>query len=112
MGDYFIRNNEILEATGWFKKAFEVDPYNSSACVNYGNYLVETGRYRQGIRTFKRVLVFEKKSAVDVYYNISLTYYKMGKLEKAKKYIKKAIKISPRFKLGKRFLEKLEYESI
>ncbi len=70
-------------------------PHNLTAACDYGAVLAERGMYASALEKFGEV-VGHNPSYWPAVYNLGLTYYKMGRLREAEKYLSEAIHINPR----------------
>ncbi|MDH5183085.1 MAG: type IV pilus biogenesis/stability protein PilW [Gammaproteobacteria bacterium] len=98
---YMAQLNRLLGdsegAIKHYQLAIELAPDNSQLRNNYGAYLCEQKKYKEAEVHFLLAIndpLFEGK--LQAYENIGLCAYEAGDLEKAEKYLRKALRINPK----------------
>lgn len=81
--------NDILLYT----RGVERTPQNKLARTNLGNALGEKGHYAEAIHLYRQVLAQDPGFWLAIY-NTGYTYYRMGRLQQAEKYLKRAIEVN------------------
>lgn len=105
LGIIYMETKRYKKAEESYKKALELQQDYPEALNNYGVLLNRTDRFLEAIAKFERA------SAVEGYLtpenaltNIGFSYYKLGKISKAKDYHQKALDIVPEFCLAQKNL--------
>ncbi len=84
------------EAEKYFRQALKIDPSNSEAKNNYGQFLCQRGRQKEGIRQLLDALKNPLYATPDVAYkNAGLCARKAGDAKSAEEYFLKALKLNP-----------------
>lgn len=98
---YLAQLNRLLGDTDGaikhYQIAIELSPHNSQLRNNYGAYLCEQKNYKEAEIHFLLAIedpLFEGK--LQAYENIGLCAYEAGELDKAEKYLRKALLIHPK----------------
>ncbi|OIO72550.1 MAG: hypothetical protein AUJ85_09745 [Elusimicrobia bacterium CG1_02_37_114] len=76
------------------------------ALLEMGKFYFVNGKYDQAIDELKKAIEINSGNP-EIYYNLGLVYESRNQPEEAKKMYKKAIAISPKYKLAKEHLDKL-----
>jgi type IV pilus assembly protein PilF len=97
LGLVYMELKEDDKAETNFKQAIKVDPANSEAMNNYGLFLCQRGRQKDGMRLFLDALKNPLYGTPDVAYkNAGLCARKAGDMTTAEEYLRKALKLNPR----------------
>jgi type IV pilus assembly protein PilF len=97
LGLVYMELKEDDKAEKNFKQAIKVDRANSEAMNNYGLFLCQRGRQKDGMRLFLDALKNPLYGTPDVAYkNAGLCARKAGDMTTAEEYLRKALKLNPR----------------
>lgn len=92
----YLDLKEYTKAESDFKQALRVDPNNSDTKNNYGLFLCERKRGKEGIRYFLEAIQNPLYQTPDVAYkNAGLCASKMGDMKAAEDYFQRALRINP-----------------
>jgi len=92
----YLDLKEYTKAESDFKQALRVDPNNSDTKNNYGLFLCERKRGKEGIRYFLDAIQNPLYQTPDVAYkNAGLCANKMGDKKAADEYFQRALRINP-----------------
>jgi type IV pilus assembly protein PilF len=92
----YLDLKEYAKAESDFKQALRVDPNNSDTKNNYGLFLCERKRGKEGIRYFLDAIQNPLYQTPDVAYkNAGLCASKMGDMKAAADYFERALRINP-----------------
>jgi type IV pilus assembly protein PilF len=84
------------QAEKYFRQAIKIDPSSSEAKNNYGMFLCQRGRQKEGIRQLLDALKNPLYATPDVAYrNAGLCARKSGDTKSAEEYFLKALKLNP-----------------
>ncbi len=84
------------QAEKYFRQAIKIDPSNSETKNNYGMFLCQRGRQKEGIRQLLDALKNPLYATPDVAYkNAGLCARKAGDTKSAEEYFLKALKLNP-----------------
>jgi type IV pilus assembly protein PilF len=84
------------QAEKYFRQAIKIDPSSSEAKNNYGMFLCQRGRQKEGIRQLLDALKNPLYATPDVAYrNAGLCARKAGETKSAEEYFLKALKLNP-----------------
>jgi len=84
------------QAEKYFRQAIKIDPSNSEAKNNYGMFLCQRGRQKEGIRQLLDALKNPLYATPDAAYrNAGLCARKAGDTKSAEEYFLKALKLNP-----------------
>jgi tetratricopeptide (TPR) repeat protein len=75
------------------QRAYKISPYDNLICNNLGTALMDAGNPGGAIALYSQVLAREPGFWLSVY-NLGYTYYKIGKLQEAELYLRRAISIN------------------
>lgn len=92
----FARNTVWKSEISLWEDVIKKFPDNGRALNNLSAAYIDAGRYEDGIRSSKKVLLFFPDNA-NAYNNIGYAYFKLGKLNEAKDPLSKAIANKPDF---------------
>jgi tetratricopeptide (TPR) repeat protein len=88
------RNGHTAEAIAAFEKAFQLDPNDARARVNFGVALLKSGRTAEAIAQFEKARAIDPRNA-DAYLNLGSTLARAGKLDAAIADFEIALKLAP-----------------
>jgi type IV pilus assembly protein PilF len=92
----YLDLQEYAKAESDFRQALRLDPNNSDTKNNYGLFLCERNRGKEGIRYFLEAIQNPLYQTPDVAYkNAGLCANKMGDLKAATEYFQRALRINP-----------------
>lgn len=98
IGVLYTRIDEQQLAGKHYKRAVELNPNDGGILNNYGQYLCQVKRYKEAYPYFKRAIDQPFYSTpASAYSNAGRCAIDEGKLNKAEKYLRKALKISPSY---------------
>ncbi len=75
-----------------YSRGVQVAPGNRNVKMNLGNVACERGLYQAGIKLFQEVIQ-EHPDFWAAYYNLGYTYYKLGNLQEANRYLTRATEV-------------------
>lgn len=76
-----------------YTRGVQCTPKNKLARTNLGNALGEQGHYGEALALYREVLAQDPRFWLAIY-NTGYTYYRMGRLQEAEKYFKRAIEVN------------------
>lgn len=96
---------EFAMAEKKFQESVALDPKYSEAWNNLGAFYIDQGRYDQAIVAFRKALENVHYSTSErALVNLGWCYYKLGRLEEAKRTLEEATDIAPTFALAQKNL--------
>ncbi|RMG58371.1 MAG: type IV pilus biogenesis/stability protein PilW [Gammaproteobacteria bacterium] len=97
-GFLYTRLKKPEEAERHFLRAIELDPENPDMHNNYGGFLCEQGRVKEGVAEFRKAMenpLYQTPQFAAK--NIGMCYLKAGRLDRAEAFLRKALEYDPRF---------------
>jgi tetratricopeptide (TPR) repeat protein len=94
MGTLYNRAGQTDKAYRWYGGAYKANPSNPQTLYNLGIAARKLGRYNEALGWFNKSLTANNSNPLFVaqsYYELGVTYYQMGKIERAVKLLKKAV---------------------
>jgi len=95
---------ELLLKSPDVKKNERVKLHIVEAYEGLGIKLLEKEAYKEGLRYFKKALIYDLNNPT-ILCDIAVTYLNIDKLDKAEKYARRAVEISPEYEIGREVLE-------
>jgi tetratricopeptide (TPR) repeat protein len=93
LGRIAQKNQDLITAISYYKKASYIDPYNPTIHNDLGIAYEQKGWYKLAEIEFKKALEIDK-FFLPAYYNLARIYEKQGKIEEAIEYYKLRIKFA------------------
>lgn len=101
-------NRELELAETLIRKALSIDPENAAYIDSYGWLLFRLGNYKDALTELKKAEKLSETPDPTILEHIGEAYEKLGEVESAKKYYKKAIELNPKMKTSQERLNKLK----
>ncbi len=100
LGIVYLHFEKIKESEDYFLKAISIDPNFSEAHNNLGTLYMRTGQWEKAIKSFKKALSNPLyHSPETAFYNMGMSYYRMGNFALAIDAFRDSIRRSPMFSL-------------
>lgn len=110
IGDIQLQNKEFSKALSAYQISLKIEPKNVEAKINEGVVYQEMGELDLAEKSFKSVLATGKYKDL-IYNNLGYIEIERKQYETAKKWIEKALYLSPENELYLRNLKRIEDES-
>ncbi len=82
LGLLYHKNNKLPEAIEEYKKAIQIDPFNTEAHNNLGMVYKDLGRYEEAVNHYQKALSIDPKYG-KARHNLAVALYQQGDLERA-----------------------------
>ncbi|MEI9475835.1 MAG: tetratricopeptide repeat protein [Deltaproteobacteria bacterium] len=82
LGLLYHKNNKLPEAIEEYKKAVQIDPFNTGAHNNLGMAYKDLGRYEEAVNHYQKALSIDPKYG-KARHNLAVALYQQGDLERA-----------------------------
>jgi len=96
-GDCYLRLNRNEEALEAYDKALDLDPGDASLYAQKGVVLGRLGKASESQEMFKRSAELDPKGAGQNFYNLGVTMYNSGEMDKAADAFKQSIASDPNY---------------
>ena len=110
IGDIFLQQKQLSNSLSEYQIALKIDPNNLEAKINEGVVYQEMGQLDLAEKSFQSVLSSGKYTDL-IYNNLGYLEIQRKQYERAKKWIDKALYLSPNNELYLRNLKRIEDES-
>ncbi len=106
----YERLGEEKLAEKHYRKAYALDPKDSLTLNNYGQFLCQSGRYKEADKMFNTALkdpLYRRPETTLT--NAGLCAARQGEQEKAMEYFRKALKVNPKYKPALREMARISF---
>jgi tetratricopeptide (TPR) repeat protein len=109
LGDVFLQQGRMNEATAQFQKALAIKPDDAEAHYNLGDVFLQQGRMNEATAQFQKALAIKPDDA-EAHNNLGDIFLQQGRLDEAIAQFQKALAIKPDdaepyYNLGNAFLQ-------
>lgn len=94
-GNYYHQKNKLSKALLFLKKAIEIEPGNARNHYNLACLLSKTSRLKEANQIFKHIVRNLNPELTECYFLMAINYGLMEDLSRAKRCLKKYLRISP-----------------
>ena len=108
VGDILLENELTDDAINFYNKLADELPNYLVVYNRLGIAYRKQKKFDEAIESYNKALIFGNKEDERVYYNIGRCYFDKGDIEKAIEYMKKALKINPKFEEASKALSFFE----
>lgn len=95
---------ELVAKSPDYKKNEKVRLHILESYGGRGNQLLKTEEYEAALRWFKKALIYDLNNPA-ILCDIGITYLNIDKLDRAERYVRRAVEIAPEYEVGKEILE-------
>ena len=107
-GSYYQRKNKLSKALLFLKKAIEIEPGNAESHYHLACLLSKSSRLQEANRVFKHVVSNLDPELTECYFLMALNYGLMDDMLRARRYLRKYLKVDPQGEMAGEAYDLLE----
>jgi len=111
LGLLYVREKDYPNAIDTYQKAAELDPQSPETFFNLGYVYAIMKDYSKAKETYGRVVELAPSFLDEALFNLAVVQEKLGKRDMSINYLEQAIRVNPKNRLAKKYLQHLNLKS-